>query len=174
MKKFSFIGSLLLLATVVTFLFIGCQKESAVAADETVTAAGGEQTTIVGTDGGASKIEGLISPENGAAMAAAYAKSVPKGSTLSVTYSTKDLIAYLKALNTKYKSDSVRVTFGIYDKNTAHTRGQIGRTTVFFLGNNLSTSKSVTLRTNAIGEANDIESSSFLNKGHMAPPVEPD
>jgi|GEM_PF-565276 hypothetical protein len=165
MKKFSFIGSLLLLTTVIVFLFIGCQKESAVA-DETVTPAAGGESVVVGTDGGDAKIQGLISEENAAAMSAAYAKSVPKGSTLSVTYSTKDLIAFLKTLNTKYKSDSVRVTFGIYDKKTAHTRGQIGRTTIFFMGNNIATSKGG-VRTNAIG---DIESSNFLNKGEMAPP----
>jgi len=162
MKKFSFIGSVLLLAAVVTFLFIGCQKESSVADDTVTTDGSSESAVIKGTDG--SGISGLISEENAKLMAAEYIKTNPKANTLSVGYATKDLIAFLKVLNNKYKSDTVYVTFGVYNKKTAHNPSQIGRTTVFFMGNNGASNGRV--KTNA----EDVESSSnYLNQGQMAP-----
>ena len=166
MKKFSFIGSILLLAVVVIFLFIGCQKESAATdTTEAIATTGGESAVIKSTAG--SGINGLISEENATQMAAAYAKSNPVGKTLSVAYATKDLIAYLKVLNNKYKSDSVYVTFAIYDKKTAHKPAQIGRTTVFFMGNKGAGLGKVT--TNGLINADDDASSNYLNGGMQRP-----
>jgi hypothetical protein len=170
MKKFSVISSFLLLSAVVTFLFIGCQKESA-AVDEQTTATDGESSAIKGVSGGsASAIHGLISESDAVMMAAEYAKSNPKGRTTHVSYATKDLIAFLKTLNSKYKSDSVYVTFGIYNKKTAHTPGQVGRTTVFFMGNNGGGIGSKSVKTNGISISDEV-SSNYMNQGGMAPPA---
>jgi hypothetical protein len=165
MKKFSLIGSLLLLATVVTFLFIGCQKESAAVADEPVTA-DAEGAVAKGIDGGNSAISGLISEENAMAMAAAYRKANPNATTMRVGYATKDLLKFITTQSIKYKADSIYVVFGLYDKKTAHTPSKIGFTTVFFMGNK-GGSIGGNVRTNADG---DQPESNYLNGGSTMNP----
>lgn len=135
MKKFSFSVSMFALAATVAILFVACQKEQAPATAQT-DAAATESNVIVGVNGGA--IPGLISTSSADALRAAYIKLAGEKGTQYIKFDIDDVIAYLKAMKSKYKSDAVYVNFGIYDANTVPNgkTEYIGRQTVFFSVNN--------------------------------------
>src|SRR5476651_2338597 len=98
MKKFSFLGSMLLLATIVTCLFVACKKEQTTATS-TDTAAVTESNIVVGVNGDG--IEGLITKSDADALRSEYLKSAGKGASQYIQFSIKDLSNYIAAMKTK-------------------------------------------------------------------------
>ena len=163
MKKFSFISSVFLLVLVLVFLFVGCQKEQAATTTDT------EQSNSenIKATAGSSMINGLISQDHAQQMSDAFAKKCPRVVTRYVGYSTKNLIAFLNVLLTKYKSDSVFVGYGLYDSNTAPKASYIGRSTIFFMGQNMITTTGA-IKVQSVNDE-DSNTSNFLNQGALFP-----
>lgn len=170
MKKLSFIGSVLLFAMVVTFLSIGCQKESAVNEETATGLNSSDGETIKATEAGSNSVIGLISKDHADKMAAAFSKKHPTVVTASVGYSTKNLIAYLTNMLVKQKADSVFVSFGLYDRNTAPKSSYIGRSTMFFVGKTKSSTKAGNIRNaGPSDDGDDDEGGTYLNGGQLIP-----
>jgi hypothetical protein len=167
MKKFSFLPGMLLVTSTAIVFFLACQKENAISSENIETNGSLSSEGVIGT-AGTKKITGLISQEHAQEMAEEFAKKFPTANTLAVGYSAKDLIAYLNTLVTKYKSDSVYVTFGVYNKNTAPNKFAIGRTTVFFMGKNMKSAMG-NVRSQSIDYDGDINTSNYLNGGFLVP-----
>ncbi|MFX7140550.1 hypothetical protein ABTH88_21705, partial [Acinetobacter baumannii] len=78
-----------------------------------------------------------ISEETAERMQDAFERKYASANTTEyVAFSIKDLDNYIQQLKAQYKSDSVYVSFGVYDEKTAVNKKDIGRITVFFLGKN--------------------------------------
>jgi hypothetical protein len=165
MKKISFLSSVFLLVVVVTFLFIGCQKESAVSEEETTIATSSDAEKITATVNGTQEIIGLVSKDDAEKMAEAFAKRHPEVITKSVGYSTKNMIAFLSTLLVKYKSDSVFVYYGLYDKETAPKPSYIGKSTIFFMGKNKGKKASGNIQ--LLEDETTEKSSNYLNRGEV-------
>lgn len=135
MKKFSFLSSVLLLIVVVTFLFAGCQKESA-ATDNGVSSTS-ESATVRGV-AGSGPFAGSINGSYAAALQANFEKKYDDDrQSLRIAFSAKDLAAFIANLQAKNKSDIIYVNFGVYGKGApAPNSKDNGRMTVFFTGNN--------------------------------------
>ncbi|TAG13943.1 MAG: hypothetical protein EAZ35_09305 [Sphingobacteriia bacterium] len=128
-KRLSIIGSILLATT-----FMACEKDQA----DTNTLRSSETDTEMSISGSAAsgEINGLITESAADRMKSNFNKTFTTGKkTESITFSVKDLSNYLAQLKTKFKSDSVSVSFGVYDETTAVKKKDIGRITVFFKGN---------------------------------------
>ena len=167
MKKYftiKFLGVLLIAAAVSS-----CQKDQG---DTTLMQASGtqEEGRVSGQAITANNISGLISEESGENLRENYHnKNARSGNeTEYVAFSVKDLSNYLALIRSKYKSDSVYVSFGVYDEKTAVNKKNIGRTTIFFMGKN-NVSKAGRIRSqDDTGEDNG-DGSNYLNHGTIYP-----
>ncbi|MGL6068545.1 MAG: hypothetical protein ACRC0I_07295, partial [Sediminibacterium sp.] len=79
-----------------------------------------------------------------------------------------DLDNYIQQLKSQYKSDSVYVSFGVYDEKTAVNKKDIGRITVFFLGKNNNAVKKGDIRGQDV-TLGDGSGSNYLNHGSIWP-----
>ena len=113
-----------------------------------------------------SNIRGLISKEAAERMGENFNQAYKtKNGTEYVAFSVRDMSNYLQQLKGKYKSDSVYVSFGVYDEKTAVKRKDIGRITVFFMGkNNNKTNGNIRSQ-----EAEDDGTSNYFNHGTIWP-----
>jgi hypothetical protein len=162
MKKFSFISSVLLLVVVIAFLFIGCQKESAVT-EEGVSTSENASIKAIARNG---SFEGSIDGSYAASLQQNFTKEYDADNqTLRVAFSAKNLAAFIGSLQTKYKSDIIYVNFGVYGKGApAPNAKDNGRMTVFFTGNNMPGSNG-NVKTNGA----DGQSDEYLNHGGLLP-----
>jgi hypothetical protein len=143
MKKFSFLSSVFLLVMVVTFLFIGCQKESAIGEEEVITT--NSENVSIKSNNVTGSLFGSINRDYATALQNNF-KEKYKGSkqTLQVAFSAKDLITFITNLQKKNNSDIIYVNFGVYGKGApALDWKDNGRMTVFFTGNNKKNSGNV-------------------------------
>jgi hypothetical protein len=166
MKKYfnNKILTLTMLAIVLTFS--ACQKEQEEATDPAV-----ENTFDEGNISGqatANSISGLITRDAAERMAKKFNETYKTSNASQyVAFSTKDLGNYMDLIRKKYKSDSVYVSFGIYDAKTAVKKSDIGRITVFFMGKNNNT-KTGNIKSQAADDQTD-ESSNYFNHGNIWP-----
>lgn len=165
MKKYftiKFLGILLLAAAVSS-----CQKDQG-EASLTQTTSAREEGSVSGQAVAANNISGLISEESGEGLRENYHnKNARSGNeTEYVAFSVKDLANYLSLIRSKYKSDSVYVSFGVYDEKTAVNKKDVGRTTIFFMGKN-NVSKAGRIRSQ--DDTGDGDGSNYLNHGNIYP-----
>lgn len=117
----------------------------------------------------AAPINGLISEDAAERMQEAFAKKYKSAnSTDYVAFSIKDIDNYVQQLKAKYKSDSIYVSFGVYDEKTAVNKKDIGRITVFFLGKNNNSVKKGDIRGQDV-LLDDGTGSNYLNHGSIWP-----
>ncbi|MDP1842362.1 MAG: hypothetical protein Q8K64_02990 [Sediminibacterium sp.] len=135
MKKYLTL-KMLGLVTIITIAISSCQKD-ATDASLTQSANAKDEMTVIGQAVKPSSISGLISEEAAEEMRENFGKTYKtKNETEYVAFSVNDMANYLQQLKAKYKSDSVYVSFGVYDEKTAVNKKDIGRVTVFFVGKN--------------------------------------
>lgn len=157
--------------TAITIFFlaitlIACQKDenaSKLKLAEANNEMGISGSAVTGTD-----INGLITESAADRMKRKFnATYTNSNKTEYVSFSVKDIANYLDQLKKKYKSDSVYVSFGVYDEITAVDKKDIGRVTVFFLGkNNLSKKGDIRSQNDA---GTDPKGSNYLNHGTLWP-----
>lgn len=153
-----------MLAAVAT-LFVACQKEQNGLSKENETASANENVNGVAVN--AKDISGLITSDAADEMRDEFLKKYGKNSTQYVAFSAKDLANYLALVTKKYKSDSIYVNFGVYNKKTATSKANEGKLTIFFMGKNQNT-KTGNIKTQAVDEGDDT-SSNYLNHGGIYP-----
>lgn len=159
--NFQFVAAGLIAAT---FTLLSCQKDQG-NPDNLETGAKDEAKISSQAVNGAN-IRGLISKEAAERMGQNFNQTYKStNSTEYVAFSVVDMSNYLQQLKDKYKSDSVYVSFGVYDEKTAVNIKDIGRTTVFFMGkNNNKTSGNIRSQ-----DALDDGSSNYFNHGSIWP-----
>jgi hypothetical protein len=159
MKKFSFLSSVFLLVMVIAFLFIGCQKESAVSEEEPKVTSS-ENVTI--NNNVAGSLPGSIDRNYADALQNNFKERYSgKNQTLKVSFSAKDLISFITNLQKSNNTDVIYVNFGVYGKGApAPDWKNNGRMTVFFSGN--SNKNSGAIKTNDI---DDGPKDAYLNHG---------
>lgn len=116
-------------------------------------------------------INGLISKDAADRMQSNFnAKYGVSNGTEYVAFSVKDMANYVQALKSKYKSDSVYVSFGVYDEKTAVNKKDVGRITVFFFGKNNNPKKgSGNVRSQEAEDDGTGTVSNYFNHGNIWP-----
>ena len=143
-----------------------CQKDQEEITDPTVENTF-DESKISGQASG-SNIRGLISKEAAERMGATFNETYKSVNTSQyVAFSTKDLGNYMDLIRKKYKSDSVYVSFGVYDQKTAVKKSDIGRITVFFMGKNNNT-KTGNIKSQSVEDGLD-DASNYFNHGSIWP-----
>lgn len=168
MKKFTLFLNTLILPVLACMLFASCQKEQNTLSSE--TNAGTDNEKVVGVAGGG-KYAGSITGSYASALAANYLKMYgsDRGHTNYVAFSAKDLKQFITDLQTKYKSDTIYVNFGVYGRGAAPVNSKdYGRLTVFFTGNNISLGTTGGRRNDGF-TASDPSQDEFLNHGDLTP-----
>ena len=137
MKKYSLKRSPLLIGTLVALLFMACQKEQSSAGTDSAATMQANGVTLVSGNG---VFAGTIDASYADALAKNFATRYNKpNQTLRIAFSSKDLISFLQTLQSKQKSNTIYVNFGLYGGAApAPDSKDDGRMTVFFTGNNLS------------------------------------
>jgi hypothetical protein len=166
MKKYFNIKMLSITLLAVALTLSACQKDQEEATDPTV-----ENSFDEGRISGQATnntIRGLISREAAERMGEKFNQTYKaENASKYVAFSIKDLGNYLDQLKRSYKSDSVYVSFGIYDEKTAVKQTDIGRITVFFMGKNMNT-KTGNIKTQAADDVLD-DGSNYFNHGTIWP-----
>lgn len=166
MKKFSFVGSSLVLISTVVTMTLSCQKDASTTAD-----AASENNNVSAQAVGRTALSGSVNGSYAAALSSNYQdKSFSKNQPLYVAFAAKDLNAFIANLQNSSKSDSVYVNFGVYGKGApAPFSRDNGRLTIFFTGNKV-TKKVGAVRAMDVSEG----PSDFLNHGDLNPPPKTD
>jgi hypothetical protein len=162
MKKINSMSGFLMLAVVAT-LFVACQKEQNGVSAQNGVAASKANESAIGVAVNGSDVEGFITGDAAQQMHNAYVKANPNG-TQYVVFKIKDLQGFLQVLKSKYKSDNVYVNFAIYNAQTAPDPSSVGKTTVYFSGDDNRVSSS-TVQSNADTAPSD----AYLNHGGIYP-----
>ena len=157
MKKLSLIGKAAVTMSLVVCL-MACQKQQ----DATVQAT---DENIIQNAAGTGTPSGNIDRDDAEDLAETFKKS-GSGSTEYVAFKIKDLQLFLNNIQAKYKSDVVYVNLGVYTEKTAPSKNLVGRTTVFFSGNNKKKSLGGIVKTNDLAE---LDFSDYLNHGQIYP-----
>lgn len=127
------------------------------------------EMNLVGSAAAGISINGLISENAAEAMQNAYkAKFGSLTKTEYVEFDVNEMEKFIKQLKNKYKSDKLRVYFGVYDEKTTTNPNYVGRTTVFFLGNNKK-AKNGNIRSQNAEDGLPGEGSNYLNHGTIWP-----
>lgn len=128
------------------------------------------EMNLVGSAAANVSINGLITEDAAKAMQDAYkAKFGSLTKTEYVEFDVNDMENFIKQIKNKYKSDKVRVYFGVYDNKTTDNQAYVGRTTVFFLGNNKK-SNSGNIRSQNTGDpGGPADGSNYMNHGSIWP-----
>ncbi len=144
-----------------------CQKDQEEVTEPTVEKAFDESK--ISGQATSSNIRGLITQEAAERMGKMFNKTYKtSNSSEYIAFSTKDLGNYMDLLRRKYKSDSVYVSFGMYDEKTAVKKSDIGRITVFFMGKNMNT-KNGSIKTQSADDDKDGDGSNYFNHGTIWP-----
>ncbi len=157
MKKIPLIGNIALILLLAVCL-VACQKQQ----DATVQAT---DENIIQNAAGTGTPSGNIDRDDAEDLAESFKKS-GTGGTEYVAFKIKDLQLFLNNIQTKYKSDVVYVNLGVYTEKTAPSKNLVGRTTVFFSGNNKKKSLGGIVKTNDLA---DLDFSDYLNHGQIYP-----
>ena len=159
---------LLALGVIASLSFTACQK----AETETNPLQSNNkdnEMNLVGSAAAGISINGLISENAAEAMQNAYkAKFGSLTKTEYVEFDVNEMEKFIKQLKNKYKSDKLRVYFGVYDEKTTTNPNYVGRTTVFFLGNNKK-AKNGNIRSQNAEDGLPGEGSNYLNHGTIWP-----
>lgn len=158
MKKLSLIGKVAVTMSLVLCL-MACQKQQDATVDQAT------DSNIIQMAAGTGKPSGDINRDDAADLAETYKKS-SNGGTEYVAFKIKDLQLFLNNIQAKYKSDEVYVNFGVYTDKTAPSKDLIGRTTIFFSGNNKKKTLGGIVKTNDLAE---LDFSDYLNHGQVYP-----
>ncbi len=151
---------------IASITLVSCQKAQEEVMDPTVENAV-DEGNITGQAAG-NTIRGLISKEAAERMGEKFNETYKtKNASQYIAFSTKDLRNYMDLLKRKYKSDSVYVSFGVYDEKTAVKKSDIGRVTVFFMGKNMNT-KTGNIKSQAADDVMD-DGSNYFNHGSIWP-----
>lgn len=128
------------------------------------------EMNLVGSANSTIAINGLITESAADKMQRIYKENYKgKKYTEYVEFNINDMENYIKQLKNKYKSDKIRVYFGEYDASTTTNTNYVGRTTVFFLGNNKKTN-SGNIKSQNVGDGSTPEEgSNYLNHGSIWP-----
>jgi hypothetical protein len=160
MKRLSLIGKVAVSVSLVVCL-MACQKQQEATTDATTDATIVNNT--MGTD-----YSGKISRDDAQELADTFKKLMSDNNqTQYVAFNIKDLQKYLATLTNKYKADVVYVNFGVYNKNTTTDPSKIGRTTVFFSGNNTKKTGLSGIKTG--NDLDELDFSDYLNHGQVYP-----
>ncbi len=157
MKKLSLIGKFTVTLSFVVFL-MACQKQQ----DATIEST---DENIIQNAAGSGTPGGSIDRDDAEDLAETF-KKAGNGGTEYVAFKIKDLQLFLNNIQAKYKSDVVYVNLGVYTEKTAPSKNLIGRTTVFFSGNNKKKSLGGIVKTNDLAE---LDFSDYLNHGNVYP-----
>jgi hypothetical protein len=157
MKKLSLIGKVVVTMCLVVCL-MACQKQQ----DATIEST---DENIIQNAAGTGIPDGSIGRDDAEDLAESFKKSSNAG-TDYVAFKIKDLQKFLNNIQAKYKSDLVYVNLGVYTEKTAPTKNLIGRTTIFFSGNNKKKSLGGIVKTNDLAE---LDFSDYLNHGQIYP-----
>jgi len=143
-----------------------CQKDQDVADEATSESSTINEMNISSQAVNGTNIRGLISKETAERMGQNFNKTYKtKNGTEYVGFSS-DMSNYLQQLKDKYKSDSVYVSFGVYDEKTAVNKKDVGRITVFFMGKNNNKNASGNIKSQ---RAEDDDASNYFNHGSIWP-----
>ena len=161
--KFQLITASFIVASI---LLSSCQKDQDVADEATSKSNTIDEMNISSQAVTGTNIRGLISKEAAERMGKNFNQNYKtNNSSEYVAFSVKDMSNYLQALKAKYKSDSVYVSFGVYDEKTAVSKKDIGRITVFFMGkNNNNTQGNIRSQ-----KAEEEDASNYFNHGTIYP-----
>jgi hypothetical protein len=162
MKKINLMSGFLMLAVVAT-LFVACQKEQNGVSAQNGTAASKANESAIGVAVNGSGVDGLITGSAAQQMHDAYVQTNPNG-TQYVVFKIKDLEGFLQTLKSTYKSSNVYVNFGVYTDQTATSTSAVGKTTVYFSGDD-NRVKSSTVQSNSTSTTD----SAYLNHGGIYP-----
>lgn len=161
MKKINLMSGFLMLAVVAT-LFVACQKEQNGVSNQNGTTASKANESAIGVAVNGSDVSGFITGDAAQQMRNAYIQANPNG-TQYVVFKVKDLEGFLQILKSKYKSDNVYVNFAIYNAQTATDPSSVGKTTVYFSGDDNRVN-------NGTVQSNDVApSDANLNHGGIYP-----
>ncbi|TAH12363.1 MAG: hypothetical protein EAZ12_02530 [Sphingobacteriia bacterium] len=145
---------------------VSCQKAQEEVIEESVENEFDEGN--ISAQAAGNTIRGLISKEAAERMGEKFHETYKtKNASQYIAFSTKDLRNYMDLLKRKYKSDSVYVSFGVYDEKTAVKKSDIGRVTVFFMGKNKN-KKTGNIKSQAANDVLD-EGSNYFNHGNIWP-----
>jgi uncharacterized protein YoxC len=168
MKKI-IINKSLLAAVFSVLLFAACTKDENETAKLQSNTDDGE-LSIQGNAIGSVAISGLISKDAADRMQENFNKKFASSNgTEYVAFSVKDLGNYVQQLKSKYKSDSVYVSFGVYDEKTAVNQKDVGRITVFFFGKNNNPKNSGSIRSQERVDDGTDAGSNYFNHGNIWP-----
>lgn len=163
MRKFLKIQLIAVTLLIASFSLSSCQKEQE-SADEPSSI--NDAVKISSQEVNATNIRGLISKETAENMSQTFNQTFKTAnSTEYVAFGLNDMDNYLQMLKAKYKSDSVYVSFGVYNEKTAVNKKDIGRITVFFMGKNNNTASGNIRSQDDLGDG----SSNYLNHGSIWP-----
>lgn len=158
----------LALGVIASLSFTACQKAETEA--NTLQSNNKDaEMNLVGSANSTVAINGLITESAASTMQERY-KANYKGNNYTeyVEFDINDMENYIKQLKNKYKSSKVRVYFGEYDATTTTNSKNIGRTTVFFLGDNKK-AKNGNIRSQNVEDGLPEEGSNYLNHGSIWP-----
>jgi hypothetical protein len=165
MKKYFNNKMLIITSLAIAVTLSACQKDQDVT-DPTVENKFDEGN--ISAQAANNTIRGLISREAAERMGEKFNETYKaENASKYVAFSIKDLGNYLDQLKRNYKSDSVYVSFGIYDEKTAVKKSDVGRVTVFFMGKNRNT-KTGNIRSQAAEDVLD-DGSNYFNHGTIWP-----
>jgi hypothetical protein len=164
MKKINLMSGFMMLAVVAT-LFVACQKEQNGVSPQNGTAAVKANESVSGVAVNGSGVDGFITGDAATQMHNAYVQANPNG-TQYVVFKIKDLEGFLQILKSKLKSDNVYVNFGVYTAQTANNPANIGKTTVYFSGDD-NRVKNGSVQSNEV--APTATSTDYLNHGGIWP-----
>lgn len=152
-----------LMLAVVATLFVACQKEQNGVSAQNGTTASKANESAIGVAVNGSDVAGFITGGAAQQMHDAYVKSNPNG-TQYVVFKIKDLQGFLQILKSKYNSDNVYVNFAVYNAQTAKDPSNVGKTTVYFSGDDNRV-------VNGTVQSNDASapSDAYLNHGGIYP-----
>lgn len=166
MKKYFNTRLLTISMVLASVTLVSCQKAQEKANDPAVENAFNEGKISAQATG--NTIRGLISKETAERMGEKFNETYKsENKSQYVAFSIKDLGNYLDQLKRSYKSDSVYVSFGVYDEKTAVKKSDIGRVTVFFMGKNMNT-KTGNIKSQAADDVMD-DGSNYFNHGSIWP-----
>ncbi len=166
MRKFLNFKRIAASILVVSISFASCQKDQDVADEANSASSANDEMKISSQAVNNTNIRGLISKETAERMGETFNQTYKTAnSTQYVAFDIKDMSNYLQELKAKYKSDSVYVSFGVYDAKTAVKTEDIGRITVFFMGKN-NNKTTGNIRSQA---SDDNEASNYFNHGSIWP-----
>lgn len=145
-------------------VIISCQKQQDAVTTDTAATDAAVIKNVAGEG-----YSGKISRADAEEMYGAYKSKAENGATEYVAFSIKDLQAYLATIQAKYKSDVVYVNLAVYDEKTAPKSNLVGRTTIFFSGNNKLRTRTGTGDRTGFGFLTLDNTGDYMNHGQIYP-----